>query len=63
MKRLIDVNQQMTDEAQFVLEQAPREQPSLDPRSVLLTAQSYIANGEVERARHLVADYRKSVKG
>jgi len=62
-RRIIDTNQKLTDEAQFVQEQAPREQPTLDPRSVLLTAQGYIEAGETERARQLVAEYRRSLKG
>jgi hypothetical protein len=40
--------------------QAAREVETLDPRSVLLTLQGWIASGQIERAKRAVAEYRAS---
>lgn len=42
--------------------QAAREVETLDPRSVLLTLQGWIKNGEVERVQRFLADYRTEVR-
>lgn len=38
--------------------QAAREVAALDPRSVLLTLQGWIASGQTERVQRFLADYR-----
>lgn len=42
----------------FIADQASREVAQLDPRSVLETLKQWIANGEVERARAFVAEWK-----
>ncbi len=46
--------------ARFIASQAAREVAQLDERSVLLTLRQWIANGEVERARAFVAQWKAS---
>ncbi len=50
------------DEAQReTATQAAREVEALDPRSVLLTLQGWIATGQTERVQRFLADYRAEV--
>jgi hypothetical protein len=46
----------------YAADEAGREQAALDPRSVLLAVKQWIANGEIERARAYVAEYKKGLK-
>lgn len=44
----------------FAAEQAPREQPELDALSVLLAIEVKLAEGRIEEARAMAAEYRAS---
>lgn len=60
-------NYKATVEAQleaqrFIASQASREQPTLDPRSVLLVALRLRESGDETGARSVVAAYRASLK-
>lgn len=46
----------------FQASEAGRAQVELDPRSVLLAVKVKLAEGRIEEARAMVAEYRKGLK-
>ncbi len=64
MATLLRTNGDNTMEAaRWKASQASREQPALDPRSVLLVAQRLMDENDEAGARSVVAAYRASLKG
>lgn len=62
MQQLRRHTDQVDAAQRFTAEEAAREQAELDPRSVLLAVKQWMANGEIERARAYVAEYKKGLK-